>query len=338
MENLLDEFHKCQAILKKQLKDREKKKGDEEGGFDDEERKRMEPIEQLILELNDMAKFVNENNDVVKKVLEEEINMVAGVDQTAVVQSKSEKDFFEPDALKNMSKLKREVTQLMERQSKKEEDYNHKMQEQIEKQQEEAFHRELDKNDKMKAKILDSFKHRLNQGNLSSEEQAAMMADLNAKMAHINDALENEQDAQNRALQEALARRRAKQEKLRNIMDGIADKKDTEDEHYQKKLLEIQKIEDGEKDRIEQEIKEERETGLENIEEEAKKIREDRLKAAEKKLNDFKKRGLAGDNEYEFADMLANYGNLVEKVDADMEQWKKEQNDSLEERLRKRRE
>ena len=36
--------------------------------------------------------------------------------------------------------------------------------------------------------------------------------------------------------------------------------------------------------------------------------------------------------------MLANYGNLVEKVDADMEQWKKDQNDSLEERLRKRRE
>lgn len=78
-----------------------------------------------------------------------------------------------------------------------------------------------------------------------------MMADLNSKMANINDALENEQDAQNRALQEALARRRAKQDKLRNIMEGISDKKDTEDEHYQKKLLEIQKIEDTEKDRIE---------------------------------------------------------------------------------------
>merc|ERR1719507_1289250 len=99
----------------------------------------------------------------------------------------SEKDFFEPDALKNMSKLKREVTQLMDRQVKKEEEYNKKMQEQIEVQQEEAFHRELDKNDKMKGKILDSFKQRLNHGNLSQEEQAAMMADLNAKMANIND-------------------------------------------------------------------------------------------------------------------------------------------------------
>ena len=121
-------------------------------------------------------------------------------------------------------------------------------------------------------------------------------------------------------------------------MEGISDKKDTEDEHYSKKLLEIQKIEDNERDRIEQEIKDERERGQEDIEEESKRIRDEKLKAAEKRLNDFKKRGLAGDNEYEFADMLANYGGLVEKVDADMEQWKKDQNDSLEEKLRKRRE
>lgn len=161
----------------------------------------MEPIEQLILELNDMAKFVNENNEVVKKVLEDELNDQAGVDQAAAtLQSKNDKDFFEPDALKNMSKLKREVTQLMDRNQKKEEEYNKRMQEAIEKVQEEAFHRELDKNDKMKQKILDSFKLRLGAGNLTQEEQAAMMADLNAKMAHINDALESEQDAQNRAL------------------------------------------------------------------------------------------------------------------------------------------
>lgn len=121
-------------------------------------------------------------------------------------------------------------------------------------------------------------------------------------------------------------------------MDGIAEKKDTEDEHYQKKLFEIQKIEDAEVERIEQEINEEREIGLEKIEEDSKRIRDERLKAAEKKLNDFKKRGLAGDDEYEFGDMLANYGNLVDRVDADMDQWKKEQHDALEDRLRKRRE
>lgn len=90
-----------------------------------------------------------------------------------------------------------------------------------------------------------------------------MLADLNAKMATINDALEGEQDAQNRALQEALMKRRAKQQKLKGLIEGISDKKDTEDSHYQKKLLEFQKLEDDEKDRIEDEIKQERELGQE---------------------------------------------------------------------------
>lgn len=67
---MLDEFHKCQDILKKQLKDRERRKK----GQEDDEDRAMEPIESLILELNDMAKFVNENNEVVKKVLDDELN------------------------------------------------------------------------------------------------------------------------------------------------------------------------------------------------------------------------------------------------------------------------
>ena len=105
-------------------------------------------------------------------------------------------------------------------------------------------------------------------------------------------------------------------------MEGISDKKDTEDEHYQKKLQDIQRAEDLEKNKIESELLAERETGQETIEEEGKKIRDERLKAAEKKLNDFKKKGLAGDNEFEFADMLANYDSLVEDVDREMAAWR----------------
>jgi len=66
MENLLNELHNCQGILKKQLKDLEKRKKGEKT----EEEKAMEPIESLLAELTDMAGFVNENNDVVKMVLE----------------------------------------------------------------------------------------------------------------------------------------------------------------------------------------------------------------------------------------------------------------------------
>lgn len=149
-----------------------------------------------------------------------------------------------------------------------------------------------------------------------------MMADLNAKMAQINDALEVEQDDQNKAIQDVLARRKAKQEKLRGIMEGISDKKDTEDTHYQKKLQGIQAASEAEKERIEEDLKREREEGLEKIEDEAKSIREERLKAAEKKLNDFKKKGMGGDNEAQFSEMLANYGKLVEEVDGAMSNWK----------------
>ena len=60
MENLLNEFHACQGILKNQLKDTDRKKKGEE-----DEDKEMEPLAQLITELNDMVRFVNENNEVV---------------------------------------------------------------------------------------------------------------------------------------------------------------------------------------------------------------------------------------------------------------------------------
>jgi len=86
MENLLEEFHKCQEILKKQLKDLERRKRKEaEANGEDADKASQEPIEQLILELNEMARFVNENNEVVSKVLEEELNVQAGVDQAAAV-------------------------------------------------------------------------------------------------------------------------------------------------------------------------------------------------------------------------------------------------------------
>lgn len=66
-------------------------------------------------------------------------------------------------------------------------------------------------------------------------------------------------------------------------------------------------------------------------------MREERLKNAEKKLKDFTKRGLDEDREIVFQEMTANYGKLVEQVDADMKAWKKQQEANLEERLKQRR-
>ena len=78
----------------------------------------MEPLEQLINELNDMVRFVNENSEVVNKVLEEELNNKAGV-KKASEEDVNTKDtaFFEPDALKNSTlfRQKRELTIMMEK-------------------------------------------------------------------------------------------------------------------------------------------------------------------------------------------------------------------------------
>ena len=226
---------------------------------------------------------------------------------------------------------------MIEKQSKREEEYNNKMREEIELAQEEAFNRVLDNNAHMKEEIIANFRQKLNTGNLSTEEQAAMMADLNAKMATIGDALEEEQNAQNRALNDALKRRRAKQQKLKSLIEGISDKKDTEDDHYQKKLLEIQKFEDDQKTKVDEELKAEREAGIETIEEEGKKIRDAKLAAAERRLKDMKNKGLANSAEDEFADAMAAYGKQVEEVDEDMKEWRKGQLSDLDERLRQRR-
>ena len=96
-----------------------------------------------------MARFVNENNAVVDKVLESEMNIEAGV-ETAATEQKTDKEFFEPENLQHMSKLKREVTIMIDKQSKREEEYNKKVQEQFEEAQGEAFHRVLDSNAQMK--------------------------------------------------------------------------------------------------------------------------------------------------------------------------------------------
>lgn len=81
-------------------------------------------MNELILTLSNMAEFVNENNDVVKRVLEKEMDEQAGGE--AASQLKRDKDFFEPDHLRNMSKLKREVTKVIEKQSQREDEYNEK--------------------------------------------------------------------------------------------------------------------------------------------------------------------------------------------------------------------
>lgn len=62
----------------------------------------------------------------------------------------------------------------------------------------------------------------------------------------------------------------------------------------------------------------ERKAGSHQIEDNIESEKQKRLAAAEKRLNDFKKRS-GGANDDKFADMLTEYGELVKKVESDLE-------------------
>lgn len=90
--------------------------------------------------------------------------------------------------------------------------------------------------------------------NLSEADKEALLAELHAKLSHINDLAAEEQDHQNHNLQSLLEKRRAKREKLKKIIDNLGEKKISEDERYQTKLIEIKEIEIKEKHTVDDEM------------------------------------------------------------------------------------
>lgn len=82
-------------------------------------------------------------------------------------------------------------------------------------------------NEAAKNKLLDQYRDKLENGNLSADERAAILAEMEGKMAMINNMIEGEEQQQNSALADALARRRAKKEKLKNVINNLAAQKDS---------------------------------------------------------------------------------------------------------------
>lgn len=152
----------------------------------------------------------------------------------------------------------------------------------------------------------------------------------------INNMIEGEEQQQNSALADALARRRAKKEKLKNVINNLAAQKDAAIEKTDEKREEILKQEQADILKIEKELDLERKHGSHEIEANVESEKQKRLAAAEKRLNDFKKRS-GGANDDKFADMLTEYGELVKKVDSDLENEKELQYSQLEEKLAARR-
>ena len=152
---------------------------------------------------------------------------------------------------------------------------------------------------------------KLGSSKLTPEEQALLKAELDAKIGNINDLMEQEKANQNSSIDDMLARRRAKKEKLKGKLEILADKKQLEDDHYNKKLAEISQKAEVEKANIEGDLRKWKRQEENAIEEGLKNRKKDLLAESEKAMQDFNKRKLNAENEYEFAEMLAEYGKKV---------------------------
>lgn len=60
--------------------------------------------------------------------------------------------------------------------------------------QQQAYEKENEKNDLLKSKLLEEYDNKLKDSNISDAEREALLAELHAKLSHINDLAAEEQD------------------------------------------------------------------------------------------------------------------------------------------------
>lgn len=99
-------------------------------------------------------------------------------------------------------------------------------------------------------------------GEVSDSERDALLQELQAKLANINELMEEEQDAQNGTLQELLARRKAKKEKLQGVLNNLSEKKMIEDDRFNKKITEVNQTVANQREAVDLEIEDARREGL----------------------------------------------------------------------------
>lgn len=144
-----------------------------------------------------------------------------------------------------INRLQKTVTILLDKQTKKEQDFESDVTEALNQQQNSVFNNIMEKNERIKKKMEEEYMLKLGSSKLSPEEQALLKAELDAKIGNINDLMEQEKANQNSSIDDLLARRRAKKEKLKGKLEILADKKQLEDDHYNKKLAEISEKAEG---------------------------------------------------------------------------------------------
>ena len=179
MEKLLEDFNTAQDILKRQLKDkekREKREADreraEQEGSQAELREEVCPEDELIASLGELLEFVKTNKDCVDTVLAEDAllrRVEADGDVGAMVSARDDEVAGPEPGVKRLL-LQKGVDILLDKQTKKEEEYESNISEAINEQQQAAFSKEIQKTEEMKNKIEEEYRRRMAGNNISPEE------------------------------------------------------------------------------------------------------------------------------------------------------------------------
>jgi len=179
MEKLLEDFNTAQDILKRQLKDkekREKREADreraEQEGSQAELREEVCPEDELIASLGELLEFVMTNKDCVDTVLAEDalLRRVEADGDVGAMVAAGDDEVAGPEPGVKRLLLQKGVDILLDKQTKKEEEYESNISEAINEQQQAAFSKEIQKTEEMKNKIEEEYRRRMAGNNISPEE------------------------------------------------------------------------------------------------------------------------------------------------------------------------
>lgn len=206
----------------------------------------------LMQEVKQMFSFVKKN----KECLDETLGLQAAPQSDKVsdpaLMNKAIKEIENPLA----RKMGLALNSIIQKATKAETDFNSAIKTVINEKQSEVYHAELEANENMKQKLLDDYQKRLQSNKLNQNERDQLLAELHAKMSHISELAEEEQDRQNHMLNQMLERRRHRKGKLEAAINNLQSKKSSEEDHYQSTIMKIKSDEQREKQRVDDEMAE----------------------------------------------------------------------------------
>lgn len=203
------DFNRAQEVLNRQLIDREaknKRTVDEDGNLVEN----LSNEDSLVKEVQGLLQFVKQNRQVLNQALGER----AADDSATIAKQQTDENI---DKLNNVmtKKVAQAMRTLVQKSQQGESEFNNKLTEKAKLAQQQAYEKETLRNDKVKQQLLEEYELRLKSSKLTEQDREALLAELHAKMSNINDLAAEEQDHQNHNLKDALARRKAKKDKLK---------------------------------------------------------------------------------------------------------------------------